>query len=437
VTDKPDIPRGRLKRLGKLVGLTTQVGTDLLVGRAKQLLGGEADPKVQLAQKLVSTLGELKGAAMKAGQTLSMFAEQLPPEARQTLARLFSEAPPRPFEEIAKVVEAELGKPVTALFAMFDPQPAAAASLGQVHRATLHTGEDVVVKVQYPGVDQAMEADLKNVHALIRGLSLGGKLLDRRDFVAEVDEQLRGELDYLAERERLERFRGFVARWPDLVVPATYPQLSSRRVLVMERLDGPTLSAYTRQVDAIPAEERFAVGERLVRAIYGPFLYHRSVHGDAHPGNYIVMPGRLGILDFGLVKDLSERFWRASLEVVSDAVSGKEMDLYGITHRAGFTIDLDETRARSLLAEVARIIGKPLMGPYDFATARMAEELIDLKSRRTLDLLRVRPPPESLFYYRSVVGLGANLKSLKAAGDFRPFFRQALRDLAASPPRTP
>jgi len=279
-----------------------------------------------------------------------------------------------------------------------------------------------------------MEADLKNVHALIRGLSLGGKLLDRRDFVAEVDQQLRGELDYVGERERLERFRGFVARWPDLVVPATFPALSSRRVLVMERLEGPTLDVFTRNVDAVSPEERFAVGERLVRAIYGPFLYHRAIHGDAHPGNYVVMPGRLGILDFGLVKNLSERFWRASLEVVADAVSGRPMDLYGITRRAGFSIELGEARAKSFLAEVAQIIGKPLMGRYDFSNARIADELIELKSRRALDMLRVRPPPESLFYYRSVVGLGANLKSLKAAGDFRPFFRQALRDLSGGEP---
>jgi predicted unusual protein kinase regulating ubiquinone biosynthesis (AarF/ABC1/UbiB family) len=429
VSKEPNIPKGRLKRLSKLVGLTTQVGTNLVVDRAKRLLGGAGDPKVELAQKVFATLGELKGAAMKAGQSLSMFAEQLPPEARQVLAGLFSQAPTRPYAEIAAVIESELRAPPGRVFASFEEQPMAAASLGQVHRARLHGGEDVVVKVQYPGVAAAMEADLKNVHALVRGLSLGGKILDRREFVEEMDQQLRGELDYRAERQRLEQFRSYVARWPDLVVPKAYPDVSTGRVLVMERLEGPTLDQYVKNIDAVSEEERFAIGERLVRAVYGPFLYYRRVHGDAHPGNYVVMPGRLGILDFGLVKELSERFWRASLDVVDDAVNGRPMDLNAITRRAGFTIDLPDDRASTLLAEVAKIIGKPLLGAYDFASAHFAEEFIELRNRRLLELMHIRPPPESLFYYRSLVGLAANLKSLKASGDFRPFFRRALRDL--------
>src|SRR5262249_40243587 len=142
----------------------------------------------------------------------------------------------------------------------FEREPFASASLGQVHRAELRTGEAVAVKVQYPGVANALDADLKNAGALVRALGVAGAVLDVKQYYDEMHRELSYELDYRREREAMEVFRGYLARWPDLVVPRTYAELSSARVLVMERLEGPTLHAWLQAVDTQSADERRAVG---------------------------------------------------------------------------------------------------------------------------------------------------------------------------------
>jgi predicted unusual protein kinase regulating ubiquinone biosynthesis (AarF/ABC1/UbiB family) len=433
--DKKAIPRGRLRRLGKIVGMTTRVGADMLAGGARRLLGEEGDPRLAAARKILETLGELKGAAMKAGQMMALFSDQLPPEARQVVARLFSQAPTLPFEQIAKVVESELGRPPLEIFAEFSQAPFAGASLGQVHVARLKTGEEVAVKVQYPEVGSALQEDLKNAEMVVRALGIGGRLLDRREYFDELRQEVSAELDYRRELKNLEDFRGYLSRWPDLVVPRAYPELCASKVLVLERLAGPTLHEFVRNVDGIAPSERFEVGERLSRAILGPFIYHHAIHGDAHPGNFVVMEGhRLGVLDYGSAKHLSERFWAAYLEGFTAALEGRRVDLPRMLRGGGFVIDLAEARAREVMDTVGEIVGGPLWGPYDFGADTMVRQLMGLKRKYALDFLRVRIPPEGLLFYRAIAGLGHDLRSLKAAGDFRPWLVKAVGEVA-TPPR--
>src|SRR4051812_4824281 len=183
--DDRRIPRGRLGRLGKMAGMATKVGAGLAADRVKQLFGGTPSSKAAEAAALsvLQTLGTLKGAALKAGQTLSLFANQLPPEARLVLGKLFSQAPTLPYEDIARVIEEELGAPPEALFAEFSKEPLAAASLGQVHAATLKSGERVAVKVQYPGVGDALEDDLRNVGAVLKAV---GMVFDNSAYLEEI-----------------------------------------------------------------------------------------------------------------------------------------------------------------------------------------------------------------------------------------------------------
>lgn len=421
------IPRGRLRRLGKIVGMTTRVGADLVAGKARKLLGDEGEVRHEAARRILDTLGELKGAAMKVGQTLALLSDQLPPEAQKIVARLFSQAPTLPYEAIARVIETELGKRPLDLFAEIDETPLAAASLGQVHRARLKTGEEVVVKVQYPDVANALAEDLKNVRAIVQAVGMGSKLLDGRDYFEEMRREVTAELDYRRELALVEEFRSYLARWPDLVVPRTFPQLSTGKVLVLEWLVGPTLHAFVHDMDGVPNDERFAISERLARAVLGPFLYHRVIHGDAHPGNFVVMEGgRLGVLDYGSVKHLSERFWRCYIEGFSSAFEGRKIDYPTILRSGGFTIDLSDERAGELLETIARTVGAPLKGPHDFGRDTMVPRLLQLKRTYSFDLLKIRLPPEALLFYRAVAGLGHNLRSLKASGDFRPFLREAL-----------
>ncbi len=432
MSDDSSVPTGRLKRLRHLVGMTARVSAGLALDGAKKLMGSEAAPTTAAAMRVIETLGTLKGAAMKAGQTLSLFSSDLPPEAQAVLGKLFSQAPAVPFAQLVEVIEAELGKPLSALYAEVDPTPLAGASLGQVHRATLHSGEQVVVKVQYPGVHAALAEDFKNVRSLVKTLGVASALLDSREYVEELEREISLELDYRRELSTLEQFRGYLARWPDLVVPRAYPALSAARVLTLQRLEGPTLNAWAEGAAARSAQERFQVAERLVRAVYGPFLLHRVVHGDTHPGNYIVLPqGQLGILDYGCAKTLSERFWRAHVLALRMALTGQREDLVQSLKDSGFQVNIPDDRAEALLQELADVVMAPVRGPYDFSDDSMLKQLNALKLRHPLDLLRVRPPAEALLFFRALGGIRQTLYRLKAAGDFRPFFRETLAALPA------
>lgn len=433
-TPNDKLPRGRLTRLGKVVGLTARVGGGLVASGVKRALGGEGDAKVEAARKVLETLGQMKGAALKVGQTLSLGAGHLPPEVREIVAQLFSQAPAMDYAQIAAVVADELGDEPEALFASFEREPFAAASLGQVHRAVTKSGEPVAVKVQYPDVAGALDDDLRNVGTLVRSVGLS-RLVDGDAYYAEVRRELEAELDYRRELALVEEFRGYLARWPELRVPRTYPELSSTRVLVLERFEGPTLHEYTKTIAGIPAAERFRIAMQLTRAVYGPFILHRVIHGDTHPGNFVVLAdGSLGVLDFGSIKRFSEGFWRCYCESIAGGLAGGDIDLVSLMREGGFHISLPDERAQELLDAIAHIVGRPLLGPYDFGHDTIVEELRGLALKRATELLRVRPPPEGILFYRAVAGITHDLRALRAAGDFRPFFAELLGELGIEPP---
>ena len=427
------IPRGRFKRIGKLAGMVTQVGAGLAADRVKKLLGHESsDTAAQAATRVLQTLGQLKGAAMKAGQAMTLFSSQLPPEARAIVGKLFSQAPTLEWPKIARVLEDELGAPPSQVFEEISEEPFAAASLGQVHRARLKSGEAVAVKVQYPGVAEAMTDNLRNLETLLRTIGIGGALLNAKEYAEEIRREVAGELDYRRELEQLERYRTFLTRWPDLVAPRAFPELCTGRVLVLELLDGPTLNELSHRIDELTEEERFRRGEQLVRAVLGPWVLHRTVHADTHPGNYLAMPdGRLGVLDFGSVKCASEGFWRCSLQGIDAALNGTEIDWVAVHERGGFEVGGDRAKADFLIREIGRITAVPLQGLYDHASDQIVEQLSQLKLKYPLDLLRIRPPAEAILVARALAGLLQNLRVLKVRGDFRPLFRE----LVAEAPR--
>ncbi|HEY3445682.1 MAG TPA: AarF/ABC1/UbiB kinase family protein [Myxococcales bacterium] len=412
--------------------MTTRVGAGMVAGQARKLLGDEGDARLAAARRILETLGELKGAALKVGQTMALISDQLPPEARAIVARLFSQAPTLPYEQIAAAVEAELGKPPEALFSEFSKEPFAGASLGQVHRARLTSGEVVAVKVQYPGVEAALEDDMRNVQVVLKAVGIGGRLLDGREYFEEMRREITLELDYVRELRLLEEFRGYLGRWPDLVVPRAWPQLCSRRVLTLELLEGPTLHEYVKGIDQVGNAERLAVSEQLSRAVLGPFVYHRVIHGDAHPGNFVIMSGgRLGVLDYGSAKHLSEQFWRAYVGGFLAGIENRRLHFPTMLRDAGFSFDLPEAKAAEVFDAVAEIVGEPFWGPYDWSQDTMIPKLIGLKKRYALDFLHVRVPPEALLFYRAIAGLGHNLRSLKSNGDFRQFLREGLAEVGA------
>jgi predicted unusual protein kinase regulating ubiquinone biosynthesis (AarF/ABC1/UbiB family) len=428
MADDEHILKGRLGRLTRIAGMATQVGADLAKAKIIKWAGGTGAGEEAAARRVLETLGSLKGVALKAGQTLSMFAGGLPPEARAIVGKLFSQAPPVPYEQIAQALKEELGRSPQELFARFDEQPFAAASLGQVHAATLHSGEDVAVKVQYPGVGDALDSDLKNLESITKAM---GWVFDTSAYASEMRRELSAELDYVRERHQLEEFRGLVSQWPDLVVPRTYPELCTGRVLVLERFHGPTLADVAQNLDAYSHEQRWKIGLQLGRAVFGPMVRNGIVHADAHPGNYVVLSdGRFGVLDFGSIKRLSERLWNMARTSLTAEMTRAPTDWLAVLRAGGMEIPAADEKLRPIIVDILDIVHTPLRGEYDFGADKTLERLSALKMKFPLELLKVRPPPEGLLVARALAGVLQNLKALKVRGDVRPLLHELL-DLPA------
>jgi predicted unusual protein kinase regulating ubiquinone biosynthesis (AarF/ABC1/UbiB family) len=418
-------PQGRLNRLRKLAGLSAQLGADMLKSGAKRLAG--QDPELLskgMAEKLVATLGGLKGAAMKFGQAVSMDPDLLTPEVRQVLARLQNQAPAMSYDTVARVVRQELGAPPEALFREFDRQPLAAASLGQVHRAALEDGRAVAVKVQYPGIGDSLRGDLDNLGMVVKTVSKAAKVMDGTAYFQELREELLLELDYRREARLCQGFRQSAARLPDLKVPDVIPERTSERVLTLELLEGQTLKDWI--VTAPPPEERFRVARQLIRAIYGPFFCAGEIHADPHPGNFLVMKdGRLGLLDFGSIKSFSARFVEVNRRMFLQAVRLEPLDILGLSREVGFTLDLPDEEAEPLIHEVLRIAGRPMRShAYDFATCEINRDMKRHFARNAARFLKIRPPPEAVMFFRSTGGLAQNLRLISAQGDFRRVYQE-------------
>lgn len=382
----------------------------------------------EMADRMVETLGSLKGIALKFGQGMALSQDMQPEAVKKLLYQMFSNAPSLDFSVVRELLQAELGQDIEALFEEFAPEAFAAASLGQVHRATLKSGEAVAVKVQYPKAAQTLRHDLNNLASVMRTAGLGLNLFDEKGYIDEFQTQFSEELDYSLERRRLEHFRTLLEPWPDLMVPRTYPNVSTSRVLVTELLNGKTLTVVCAERDAYSPKERYRIGEQLIRAIYGPFLTSRTMHGDCHPGNFVTMPdGRLGVLDLGCMKEFSFAFWQSYRRTIQSALEGNFSNVLEITAQAGFRIQVSDEQARSLLLDLSHIVCRPFRGDYDFSQCRIREDVTALVRQRPQDFLRVRPPAEGIFFFRSIVGLSDILRALGSSGDFRTTFSELMQ----------
>ncbi len=306
--------RSWVGRSARVVRLGGRVGGGVALTAARKVFA-DAERRIELdearrlttAQQVAAELGQMKGALMKLGQMASYLDDALPEPLRMALATLQREAPPMSPDLAAGVIERELGSAPDRVFVEWDPDPIAAASIGQVHRAIVvdpstHTERAVAVKVQYPGVDQAIAADLKNADILGTVLRQGFGGLDPSEMVAEVKERLTEELDYRREAANQHRFADFYRGHPHISVPEVIEAFSTQRVLTTELVDGHDWS-WLREQDQ---HERDAAAETLFRFVFRSLYTMRSFNGDPHPGNYLFHgDGRVTFLDFGLVKDFT------------------------------------------------------------------------------------------------------------------------------------
>jgi predicted unusual protein kinase regulating ubiquinone biosynthesis (AarF/ABC1/UbiB family) len=306
---KPPVPTTWVSRGARLAGQTgksagrflgTRVRSFMSPDRAQEFLDGFHQ---RTAQQLVEMLGEMKGAAMKLGQLASFYEFAAPGDYLSTykdaLTMLQNSAPPMDPEASKQVIKEEFGESPSELFAEFEDEPVAAASIGQVHRARLHTGEQVAVKVQYPGVDRAIHADLKNLSAMTKLSVAIAPNLDPKEVTQEVRDRVLEELDYRREANNQARFARLFNKHPYIVVPQVYKEYCKTRVITQEFIDGkPFLSALEWS-----QEEKNRLAEVLFRFFYGGLNRFLLFSADPHPGNYLVLEdGRVAFLDFGLVR---------------------------------------------------------------------------------------------------------------------------------------
>ncbi|MEO6570850.1 MAG: AarF/ABC1/UbiB kinase family protein [Ilumatobacteraceae bacterium] len=294
--------------------------------------------RITTAAQVADELGQMKGALMKLGQMASYLDEGLPEPMRMALAQLRSSAPPMSGDLAAQVIRDELGGDPASIFVEWDPEPIAAASIGQVHRAiAVHpvSGEEVpvAVKVQYPGVDDAIQSDLKNAGMLgtILKQAFGG--LDPDDMVAEIKERLVEELDYRLEARNQALFADFYRNHPYIHVPEVLPTLSTSRVLVSELVNGHTWD----ELLTWDQHERDLAGETIFRFVFRSLYRMRAFNGDPHPGNYLFHgAGRVTFLDFGLVKHFTDDEMQTFAAMVkAAAVDDDATEFRRIVERAG------------------------------------------------------------------------------------------------------
>ncbi len=258
-----------------------------------------AGAELRTAEAVAEALGNMKGALMKLGQMASYLEAGLPEPMREALVQLQADAPPMAPELAAEVIVAELGAPPEQVFAAWNPRPIAAASIGQVHRATTKAGVEVAVKVQYPGVDDAIRHDLQTSNVVFSALGMMFPGMDPKPIVAELRERLTEELDYVNEAANQQRFAEHFEGHPAIHVPRVIEEYSTARVLTSEYVVGDRWSALLEASQ----EERNLAGEAIFRYVFSSIYGLGTFNGDPHPGNYLVQgPGRLSFLDYGLVK---------------------------------------------------------------------------------------------------------------------------------------
>lgn len=420
-------PATKGKRLMRLASMTARVATGYTASRVKAVFQSKeaaerdrAKAHEQAGELIAQTLGELKGAVMKVGQMASIAGDLLPKELAEALGALQREAPPMDFEVIAEQIERELGAPPASLFQRFDETPFASASIGQVHRARTDDGREVVVKVQYPGVDAAVDSDLAHLKIALRASGLvkvKRKVLD--DVFGELRARLNEELDYCNEADNVRLFADYYQDHPKVVVPKVVGERSSQRVLTLTYEPGHPIG----EIAEFPQAVRNEIGEVLFRVLADQIFNLKILHADPNPGNFAFRPdGSVVLYDFGCVKRLDPGIIQAYRDTIragfAEDYAGVEDGLrrLGARNLEGPEVPLDYYKPWR------DIFMRPLLGdePYDFGGSQLQTEAIKLvPGFLTKYLGSFQPPVELVFLDRVVVGHYGNLRKLGARGQFR------------------
>jgi predicted unusual protein kinase regulating ubiquinone biosynthesis (AarF/ABC1/UbiB family) len=448
-----DLPRRAAARTVRLAGLPLGYAGRATLGLGRRLGGRPAEVvaaevQARTAEQLFKVLGELKGGAMKFGQAMSVFEAALPENLagpyRETLTRLQESAPPLPARTVHRVLAHELGPDWRERFTSFDDQPAAAASIGQVHRAVWADGREVAVKVQYPGAGDALLSDLTQIGRLSRLVGMLVPGLDVKPLVAELKARVAEELDYRLEAASQTTFADAFDGDPDVLVPRVVE--GGDKVLVSEWVHGTPLS---RIISSGARAQRDRAGLLLTRFLFSGPPRAGLLHADPHPGNFRLLDdGRLGVLDYGAVNRLPDGLPTPIGPLLGLAIAGDAAGVFdGLRHegfvRAGINLD-----AQALLDYLAPILEPVRADSFRFSRSWLRSQAVrvgDPRSPAYSTGLQLNLPPEYLLIHRVTTGAIGVLCQLEAEGPWRaelerwlPGFspdRKPARRRRAAPPR--
>jgi predicted unusual protein kinase regulating ubiquinone biosynthesis (AarF/ABC1/UbiB family) len=445
--DESKIPKGRVRRSAKLGSVVGVQGARYAGTKASNVARSEEGGKEKLEQrhmetalKMVGALGQMKGAAMKLGQFASFIDTEFIPEEyreiyQEQLAKLRTSAPPMPWEKVEKVLEEEYdGEPVAELFGEFEREAFAAASIGQVHRAELLDGRKVAVKVQYPGVAEALDADLRNAGMIVRLARALAPGLDAKAIARELRERVMEELDYEYEAQNQRSFSRSYRDHPFIYVPEVVTRLSRRRVLVTEYVEGLGFEA----IKALPHEQRSRFGEIVFRGSLGSIFNLQHFNADPHPGNYLLMEdGRVAFLDFGMTKKL-DREQIVLEQRAFDAASREDPEAFRqALHELGFVKNPSKLDAERLMDHMRAVGGWYVEDREIEITPQRVMKIIESTNdprSEYYDLMRRESiPAEELMGRRMEVGVVAVLGQLRAKRNWHRIFREWVY---ADPPAT-
>lgn len=416
-------PPSKGKRFFELAKMTASVAGNYTRSKVGSLFQSEEDGKASHAaaqrkngEIVAETLGNLKGAAMKIGQMASVATDVLPDEIAEPLEALQKDAPPMGFEVVAEQIERELGARPEILFDDFDPTPFASASIGQVHRAVTDDGRQVVVKVQYPGVDDSVGTDISQLKMALKlsGFVDKGRRRAFESLFDEIEKRLEEELDYTNEAENVRLFRRIHADDDFVILPEVVGERSAKRVLTLTQVTGDSLQEAR---DSYSWEQKDAVGESLFR-MFGAQLYREGIiHADPNPANFAFRPdGRVVLYDYGCVKKLTPEKVEVYAAVVRAGLEGDvDMTVEAMQQLGALNPDGPEV-PEEVWQTFRHIFMEPVLEQehYDYGDAEIYARLkankdIFIKYNRAF-----QPPPGGVYVDRTVVGIHNILRKLEA-----------------------
>jgi predicted unusual protein kinase regulating ubiquinone biosynthesis (AarF/ABC1/UbiB family) len=431
------LTRSALRRGAKLASLPLGAAGRATLSLGRRIGGTPAEVvseqmQQRAAEQLFQVLGELKGGAMKVGQALSIFETVLPEDVaapyRSQLSRLQDSAPPMPTSRVNAVLAREFGPAWRRMFADFDPLPTAAASIGQVHRATWSDGRPVAVKVQYPGADEALRSDLRQIARLGKVLAPLAAGMDVRPLVDELTARIDEELDYTLEAAAQQQAALGFSTSEEFYVPQVLAHTS--KVMVSEWVEGTPLS----KVATLPARKRNAVALRYVRFLFAGPSTVGLLHADPHPGNFKVLAdSRLGVVDFGLVARLPGGLPVAMGRILRVAQSGDAEEVRRGLREEGFVAsDVD---AQDLLDYLAPFVEPASVPEFQFTRGWMREQFVRVRNPRASNgvAMKLSLPPSYLLIHRVWLGGIAVLAQLDAKAAFGSVLEEFLPGYAPHP----